>query len=78
MNDKCAAGTGRFLEVMSRTLGVGFEDLGPLAFRARSRIELSSRCSIFAETEVLQLMAEGRSNTAIAAASLLLSRLRRL
>jgi predicted CoA-substrate-specific enzyme activase len=59
MNDKCAAGTGRFLEVMSRTLGISFEDLGPLALKARSRVELSSRCSIFAETEVLHYLQKG-------------------
>ena len=59
MNDKCAAGTGRFLEVMSRTLGVSFEDLGPLALKARGRVELSSRCSIFAETEVLHFVQKG-------------------
>ncbi|MFH1149390.1 MAG: acyl-CoA dehydratase activase [Actinomycetota bacterium] len=59
MNDKCAAGTGRFLEVMSRTLGISFEDLGPLAIEAHSRIELSSRCSIFAETEVLHYIQKG-------------------
>jgi predicted CoA-substrate-specific enzyme activase len=67
MNDKCAAGTGRFLEVMSRTLRVGFEDLGPLAFRARSRIELSSRCSIFAETEVLHYLQRGAEKSDVAA-----------
>lgn len=59
MNDKCAAGTGRFLEVMSRSLGVSFEDLGPMALKARGRVELSSRCSIFAETEVLHFIQKG-------------------
>ena len=59
MNDKCAAGTGRFLEVMSRTLGISFEELGPLALKARGKIELSSRCSIFAETEVLHYLQKG-------------------
>lgn len=67
MNDKCAAGTGRFLEVMSRTLGVGFEDLGPLALRARGRIELSARCSIFAETEVLHYLQKGMDQHDLAA-----------
>lgn len=59
MNDKCAAGTGRFLEVMSRTLGISFEDLGPLALKARGRVALSARCSIFAETEVLHFLQKG-------------------
>ena len=67
MNDKCAAGTGRFLEVMSRTLGISFEDLGPLAKKARSRVELSSRCSIFAETEVLHFLQKGDDPSEIAA-----------
>ncbi len=67
MNDKCAAGTGRFLEVMSRTVGVGFEELGPLALRARGRIELSSRCSIFAETEVLHYLQKGVDKSDLAA-----------
>jgi predicted CoA-substrate-specific enzyme activase len=66
MNDKCAAGTGRFLEVMSRTLGVGFEELGPLAFKARGRIELSARCSIFAETEVLHYLQKGSEKSDLA------------
>jgi predicted CoA-substrate-specific enzyme activase len=67
MNDKCAAGTGRFLEVMSRTLGISFQDLGPLAIKARSRIELSSRCSIFAETEVLHFLQKGYDKAELAA-----------
>lgn len=66
MNDKCAAGTGRFLEVMSRTLGIDFKDLGPLAFKARGRIELSARCSIFAETEVLHYLQKGMDRSDLA------------
>jgi predicted CoA-substrate-specific enzyme activase len=67
MNDKCAAGTGRFLEVMSRTLGITFEDLGGIALRARGTIELSSRCSIFAETEVLHYLQKGYDKADLAA-----------
>jgi (R)-2-hydroxyacyl-CoA dehydratese activating ATPase len=67
MNDKCAAGTGRFLEVMSRTLGISFEDLGDLALGAPGRVELSSRCSIFAETEVLHYLQKGCDKTDLAA-----------
>lgn len=67
MNDKCAAGTGRFLEVMSRTLGISFEELGPLALSARSRVELSSRCSIFAETEALHFLQRGAGGREVAA-----------
>ena len=67
MNDKCAAGTGRFLEVMSRTLGITFEDLGGIALRARGKVELSSRCSIFAETEVLHYLQKGYDKADLAA-----------
>ena len=67
MNDKCAAGTGRFLEVMSRTLGISFEDLGPLAHSGHGRVELSSRCSIFAETEVLHYLQRGSERADLAA-----------
>jgi len=59
MNDKCASGTGRFLEVMSRTLGVELEELGALALKAKETIALSSRCSIFCETEVLHFLQRG-------------------
>jgi predicted CoA-substrate-specific enzyme activase len=67
MNDKCAAGTGRFLEVMARTLGVGLEELGPLSFQARNPIELSTRCSIYCETEVLHYLQRGAEKADIAA-----------
>jgi predicted CoA-substrate-specific enzyme activase len=59
MNDKCASGTGRFLEVMSRTLGVELGELGTLALGARSPVELTARCSIFCETEVLHALQRG-------------------
>lgn len=67
MNDKCAAGTGRFLEVMSRTLGISLQDLGGVALKARSRVDLSARCSIFAETEVLHFLQRGIDTSALAA-----------
>jgi predicted CoA-substrate-specific enzyme activase len=59
MNDKCASGTGRFLEAMSRTLGVPLDRLGSLALAARAPVKLSARCSIFCETEVLHHMQRG-------------------
>ncbi|MDP8254171.1 MAG: acyl-CoA dehydratase activase [Candidatus Alcyoniella australis] len=59
MNDKCAAGTGRFLEVMARTLEVDLDQVGPLALEARSRIAVSSMCTVFAESEVVGLIANG-------------------
>jgi len=61
MNDKCAAGTGRFLEVMARTLEVELEEMGPLSLRSRGGITISSMCTVFAESEVVSLVAEGNA-----------------
>lgn len=64
MNDKCAAGTGRFLEVMARALGVPLADLGDMSEQARRPAKISSMCTVFAESEVVSLIArgEGREN----------------
>jgi predicted CoA-substrate-specific enzyme activase len=59
MNDKCAAGTGRFLEVMARALQLELSELGPCALRARQPAAISSTCTVFAESEVITLVAEG-------------------
>lgn len=59
MNDKCAAGTGRFLEVMARALQVELTELGALASRSKSDVAISSMCTVFAESEVITLVAEG-------------------
>lgn len=59
MNDKCAAGTGRFLEVMSQALGVPLESMGPLSFSSRNRLSITNMCTVFAESEVVSLVAEG-------------------
>jgi len=67
MNDKCAAGTGRFLEETARGLGVEVWDLGPISGEAQETIKLSSSCSVFAETEVMTLLNEGKDIAAIAA-----------
>lgn len=61
MNDKCAAGTGRFLEVMAQILQVeSMSEMGPLALRSREPSRISSTCTVFAETEVVVLRAEGK------------------
>lgn len=60
MNEKCAAGTGRFLEVMARALEVDLEKMGELALKARQAAPISSTCTVFAESEVVSLLAEGR------------------
>jgi predicted CoA-substrate-specific enzyme activase len=52
MNDKCAAGTGRFLEVLAGTLGIRVEDLGALSLKAKNRVTMSSPCTVFIRQEV--------------------------
>jgi len=61
MNDRCAAGTGRFLEVVADRLGLSLGDLGPMAARSRSPAVISSMCVVFAETEITGLLAAGRA-----------------
>ncbi len=65
MNDKCAAGTGRFLEVMARALEVKLEDLGRLSRSAQRTIKISSMCTVFAESEVVSLIAENQPQEVI-------------
>jgi (R)-2-hydroxyacyl-CoA dehydratese activating ATPase len=61
MNDKCAAGTGRFLEVIADSLGVPLEKLGELALTAERATVISSTCTVFAEHEVTNQLANGES-----------------
>jgi len=68
MNDKCAAGTGRFLEAMAQTLEVGIDQLGPIALKSKEDITISSMCTVFAESEVISLIAENKEKADIAAA----------
>ncbi len=58
MNEKCAAGTGRFLEVMARALELKVEDLQELSLHARRAASINSICTVFAESEVVSLIAE--------------------
>lgn len=67
MNDKCAAGTGRFLEVMARALQVNIEDLGPMSLAAEKPSKISSICTVFAESEVISLISKGESRENIIA-----------
>ena len=67
MNDKCAAGTGRFLEVMAGALEVPLEEMGTLSLRAENPALISSICTVFAESEVISLTAQGRSKLDIIA-----------
>ena len=59
MNDKCAAGTGRFLEVMARALEVDLVQLGPLGLLGSGEVSVSSTCTVFAESEVVGLIHQG-------------------
>lgn len=60
MNDKCAAGTGRFLEAMARALQVNITELSDLDLGAKENLTLSSMCTVFAESEVVSLIAHGK------------------
>ena len=59
MNDKCAAGTGRFLEVMARSLDTDLQSLGRLSALSEADVRISSTCTVFAESEVVALVAKG-------------------
>lgn len=59
MNDRCAAGTGRFLEVVATRLGTDLPGLGTLVGRARAGASISSMCVVFAESEIIGLLAQG-------------------
>jgi predicted CoA-substrate-specific enzyme activase len=59
MNDKCAAGTGRFLEVIADSLGIPLAEMGDLSLTAREAVPISNTCTVFAEHEVTSRLAEG-------------------
>jgi predicted CoA-substrate-specific enzyme activase len=67
MNDKCAAGTGRFLEKVAQLLDLELEELGDAAVRAEKPCDISSQCVVFAESEVISLRASGEKREDIAA-----------
>ena len=66
MNDRCAAGTGKFLEIMARTLGFELAEFGPEALKAEKDLHINSMCTVFAESEVTSLVARGQDRRAIA------------
>ncbi len=66
MNDKCAAGTGRFLEVMANALEIDLQALGEVALSSSSPEKVSSTCTVFAESEVISLFAQGAKKEDIA------------
>jgi len=66
MNDKCAAGTGKFLEIMAQALGYNIDQFGIEALKATKDIQISSMCTVFAESEVTSLLAMGENRQNIA------------
>lgn len=66
MNEKCAAGTGRFMEVMARVLGCKLSELSSLADRATREVSISSICTVFAESEVISRLATGEDRSDVA------------
>jgi predicted CoA-substrate-specific enzyme activase len=66
MNDRCAAGTGKFLEIMARTLGFDIETFGREALLTDKDVNISSMCTVFAESEVTSLIAKGQDRREIA------------
>ncbi|MBI5249828.1 MAG: 2-hydroxyglutaryl-CoA dehydratase [Desulfomonile tiedjei] len=59
MNDKCAAGTGRFIETLANALHTPLEDMGALSLKAEGEVQVSSTCTVFAESEVISYIAQG-------------------
>jgi len=67
MNDRCAAGTGKFLEIVSTALGSDLEEFAELYFESRNTCSISSMCTVFAESEVVSLLADGKEKADIIA-----------
>ncbi|HHO77380.1 MAG TPA: 2-hydroxyglutaryl-CoA dehydratase [Deltaproteobacteria bacterium] len=59
-NDRCASGTGRFLEVMAGSMGIELNDMGEVSSQAKNPVSLSNQCVVFAETEIISLINAGR------------------
>jgi (R)-2-hydroxyacyl-CoA dehydratese activating ATPase len=66
MNDRCAAGTGKFLEVIAGTMGMSVGELGELGLKAARTVQINSLCTVFADSEVVSLIARGEDPAAIA------------
>jgi len=65
MNDRCAAGTGRFIENAARVLGVTREETGPIGLTAEQACDITSMCAVFAETEIVGLLHKGVSRASV-------------
>ena len=67
MNDKCAAGTGRFLELMAKVMELPLEDIGELSLQAKEEIRINSTCAVFGKSEVTSLLRQDRNKADILA-----------
>jgi predicted CoA-substrate-specific enzyme activase len=67
MNDKCAAGTGRFLELMAKVLDLPLEEFGRLSLQSKNAIRINSTCAVFGRSEVTALLRQGKDKTAVIA-----------
>jgi (R)-2-hydroxyacyl-CoA dehydratese activating ATPase len=67
MNDKCAAGTGRFFETMARAFKLSLDEFSALSLTAKNVIPITAQCTVFAESEVITLVGEGKPREEIAA-----------
>ncbi|MDA8327334.1 MAG: acyl-CoA dehydratase activase [Nitrospiraceae bacterium] len=68
MNDRCAAGTGKFVEIMARALGYCIEDFGSVPLMQTTQMQINSMCTVFAESEVISLITKGARREDIALA----------
>jgi predicted CoA-substrate-specific enzyme activase len=61
MNDKCAAGTGRFLQTSAEVLGLSLDDLGPLALKSTEPVRMTSVCTVFVESDIMSYLAQKKT-----------------
>ena len=61
MNDKCAAGTGRFLENSAEVMGISLDEVGPLSLQAKHPVKMATVCTVFVESDILSYLAQGRT-----------------
>ena len=61
MNDKCAAGTGRFLSAAADVTGVGLDEIGPLSLQAKTPVRLTSVCTVFVESDIMSYLAQRKT-----------------
>lgn len=65
MNDKCAAGTGRFLANSAEVMGISLDEVGPLSLRAKHPVKIATVCTVFVESDILSYLAQGKTGADI-------------